>query len=109
MKRWTVYFVALAMTVVFMGCSRNSEKPETTQKPAPTHSAAMPSDRNDSFEGGGAGGTEDDGINGDHSPKPSGRPGSDEDGLLGDIGDAADDLRDGVGDMMEDAGRSMQK
>ena len=104
-KKCIAVFLALALAVGLVGCSRRSEKPDNSSVPEPKPTASMSANHeedNDSFEGGGAGGTEskDPVI----SDRPDASPDVTDGGMLDDIGDGAGDMMDGVGDAIRDAG-----
>lgn len=104
-KKCLAVCLALVLIMGLVGCSRRSEKPQNSSAPTPKPSASVSDDRedqNDSFEGGGAGGTEskDPAI----SDRPDASPDVTGDGILDDIGDGAGDLINGAGDAIQDTG-----
>ena len=106
--RCAAAILAVVMVFTLIGCSRNRGNAENSAAPTGAPSATAPGNQNDSFEGGGAGGTEDsqNSSRPDNSPEVS--PNGDGDGLLNDIGDAAGDLMDGAGDALQDAGDAIR-
>ena len=100
MKRTMFLLVLLMLLIISMfGCTKKDAEPSA----APSSGVNTPSG-NDSFEGGGAGGTEDEreSVRPDAGPESSdGDPG---DGIEKGIGD----LMQGAGDAIRDAGDAIQ-
>lgn len=109
--KYLAIIMAAVLSFGLLGCSRRNETGGSSSDPQSTPSTSVPGNigqENDSFEGGGAGGTND-GSYSDVTPKPShsmnvGNDNGENGGMMDDIGDAADDLIDGAGDAIQDAG-----
>lgn len=105
--KYIAVVMALVMTIALVGCSRKNKTPENSPAPTHTPSVTVPGNQenhNDAFEGGGAGGTEDNRNDDIHSEMPDASPHVSGDGVLDDIGDTAGDLVEGAGDAVRDAG-----
>ena len=108
--RYIAAAMALVMLFVTMGCSRREERPDESMRPSESplvDDFGTGTDRNDAFEGGGAGGTEGNGNEQGQNRIPDTSPAVSGDGMLDDIENGVGDMIDGVGDAARDAGNAI--
>lgn len=100
MKHITITLSLMAVTALMLtGCMGGKAEPSPSPSPSPSPTPSVrPVTPDDSFQGGGAGGTNDTDYDGhpDSSATPS-------DSLLDDMGDAAGDMMEGAGNALDDA------
>jgi hypothetical protein len=105
--KYVATIMAVIMLFALMGCSRKANQPGNSAEPTGSpqvSDSGNSADRNDAFDGGGAGGTEGSGNDASQGGSPDATPHVSDNGVLGDIGDGVGDLIDGAGNAIQDAG-----